>query len=39
LGFKQTDSLSGRDFGKLEIREDRDNLLFFSLHSAQQAKQ
>ncbi|GAA3530702.1 fimbrial assembly protein [Zobellella aerophila] len=37
LGFKQTDSLRGRDFGQLEIRQGQDELLFFSLHSEQQA--
>lgn len=37
MGFKQKDSLRGRDFGQLEIKQGRGELLFFSLHSEQKA--
>ncbi|WP_116473309.1 fimbrial assembly protein [Zobellella maritima] len=37
LGFRQTDSLHGRDFGRLEIRQGQGDTLFFTLHSDRQA--
>ncbi|GHA12147.1 PilN domain-containing protein [Oceanisphaera arctica] len=39
LGFKQSGSLHGRDFGRLEIRQGQGNTLFFTLQSEPQASQ